>query len=165
MDYQKEQTFGVGPDLDLNTSDMSWNTPVESTHTPRSIGNKVINFPVENQNQLSQTSETEMPHNPAPETLKPLTPETQKLGQIISLEPAEKSQNPTPPALDHSVIQAKGDHISKESVAEIKKLESKLDKDGDAANFYDNIREINGVYAKNAFGRHLYDDKPEGKAA
>lgn len=153
MNYQKEQTFGVGPDLDLNTSDMSWN--VAPAHDPRSVGNRVLEFP--------QTSNPE--NNTSVESVPELatSPNAPKLGKIITLTPEPKTTETK--SFDQTVLSIKGDRITKESVIEAKKLENKLSQDGDVSNFYDNAREMTDATLKNSFGRQLYSNKSEGKAA
>lgn len=120
----------------LNLDQNPWNYAPE--HDNGAIGNKVIS---------------------SPEAFMPAAPQAQpEFGKIISVNPQSSTApvaNDQAKIYNTAVIRTSGDHLDKEAVAEIKKIEDKLSQDGDLNSFYNEARELTSVNLKNSYNRDL----------
>ena len=131
--------------LDLTNEQTDWSSPVERSH--RDIGNAAINAPDSKANKGYDIA----------------IPKLEEMGQVISMEMPpgrEEIVDMTPGQLaeqaisfDKNKIKTK-DSLSELGVQEVKQVISKLNQDGNAADFYDAAREMMEVNMENSYGEN-----------
>lgn len=89
--------------------------------------------------------------NFVPEELNPA------LGQVTPVTMPNPPHNKVKP-YNPTNVKTTGDYLDKGSLAEIEKLEDKLNQDGDLNSFYDHTRDLTEVNLDNSFSRKLYQD-------
>lgn len=87
----------------------------------------------------------------------PNLPTEPMLGQIAPVTMPNPPHNTVKP-YNPANIKTEGDYLDKNSLAEIEKLEEKLNQDGDLNSFYDHTRDLTEVNLDNSFSRKLYQD-------
>lgn len=125
---------------DINTSQDPWAYNPE--HDNAAIGNKVISNP-----------ETFGSSNIQPNV---------DYGTIVPIgqpAPTISAQENAATIYDQTAIRTEGDHLGKNAIVEIRKVENKLSRDGDLNSYYNEIRKMTSVNLKNSYNREL------GKAA
>lgn len=110
---------------------------------------------VEESTEVPMDNTTDTPTEPMPDI-----PTEPMLGQITPVTMPNPPHNSVKP-YNPTNIKTTGDYLDKGSLAEIEKLEEKLNQDGDLNSFYDHTRELTEVNLDNSFSRKLYQDGGE----
>lgn len=123
----------------LNTNQDPWAYTPERDNV--AIGNKIISIPGE-YGMAGPQPQVEYGN---------IVPIGQEMQGVQGAQPQVEQAT----IYDISAIRTAGDHLDKNAITEIKKIESKLDQDHDLNNFYDDIRRLTSVNLKNSYNRDL----------
>ena len=148
---ETENNFEAENNLDLTNNQTDWSSPLERNQ--REIGNKALSTPGESQNpNLSSESA------PTPEIN--LDPE---LGQVVQMDmpPNHVSDDKelgvaetAALAVNMSSIKTK-DKLAEEGVKEVDNIITKLNQDGNIADFYETARDMAYANLKNSYNREV----------
>lgn len=122
---------------DLNTDQDPWTYAPE--HDNAAIGNKAISS-----SDILASANTQRPKA--------------ELGKIVNVgRPTSAVSAPenTATIVDLSAIRAEGNHIGKNTLVEVGKVEKKLDRDHDLCSFYSDYEKMKRSYLKNSYNRDI----------
>ena len=157
--------FSSNPEMDDNLNTENWQESLKEAvpagmPTPEQILPKTETEFTGEEPPVTETSAIGTPTKEdravafTPEELNPA------LGQITPVTMPNPPHNTVKP-YNPTNIKTTGDYLDKGSLAEIEKLEEKLNQDGDLNSFYDQTRELTEVNLDNSFARKLYQDGGE----
>ena len=144
MDYGHTNLENLTPGENPNLGDQWAYTPERDS---AAIGNKVISSPENFEMPLPQS---QVEYGEIVPTMPDAPAMSAESGEIAASEQA---------VYDKTAIRTSGDHLDKNAIVEIKKLEDKLSQDEDLNSFYEEARGLTSVNLKNSYNRELGETK------
>ena len=137
-----DNSFEVENNLNLSNDFAAWDAG-PSERTNRAIGNQAI------------ASSGDFAEN---DSFQPNS--ANQMGEIVEISPLPPESPQTGPrlAFDNKQFRTKGDHLNKGAIVEIDKAKRKFEQTGNAADFYDEVRNVeDGMMSSNL--KNSYDRK------